>query len=91
MSLYARKLEHAVRGPPVRAWKTIVVAVQPGGALRDGADALAGYVNEVTVHTWDLARATGQAVAWDDEAVGVGIIVIAMFLPMVELIKTLSA
>lgn len=33
LSLYARKLEHAVRGPPVRAWKTTVVAVHPGGAL----------------------------------------------------------
>lgn len=46
-----------------------------------GADALAGYVNEVTVHTWDLARATGQDVAWDDEAVGVGLAALQAVLP----------
>lgn len=27
------------------------------------------YINEVVVHTWDLARATGQSPAWDDELV----------------------
>ncbi len=46
-----------------------------------GADALAGYVNEVTVHTWDLARATGQSVAWDDEAVAVGLAALLAVLP----------
>ena len=46
-----------------------------------GADALAGYVNEVTVHTWDLARATGQDVAWDDEAVAVGLAALQSVLP----------
>ena len=30
-----------------------------------GAKVLTGYLNEVTVHTWDLARATGQHPAWD--------------------------
>lgn len=33
-----------------------------------GAEVAAIYVNELTVHTWDLARATGQEVAWDDGA-----------------------
>jgi uncharacterized protein (TIGR03086 family) len=33
----------------------------PGGAMLDR------YLNELTVHTWDLATATGQAVAWDDD------------------------
>jgi len=28
---------------------------------------LLGYVSEVTVHTWDLARATGQAPGWDPQ------------------------
>ena len=46
-----------------------------------GADALAGYVNEVTIHTWDLATATGQAVAWDDEAVATGLAALEAVLP----------
>lgn len=42
-----------------------------------GADVLRGYLNELTVHTWDLATATGQRPAWDPEilaavAAGVG-------------------
>lgn len=45
------------------------------------AEALAGYVNEVTVHTWDMARATGQDVAWDDEAVAVGLAALQAVLP----------
>lgn len=31
-----------------------------------GADILLGYVNEVLVHTWDLAAATGQEPDWDE-------------------------
>ncbi len=34
-------------------------------ASESGAFALVNYVNEVTVHTWDLATATGQQPAWD--------------------------
>jgi uncharacterized protein (TIGR03086 family) len=36
-----------------------------------GADLLRMYTSEVNVHTWDLATATGQRPAWDDEVVGV--------------------
>ncbi len=36
-----------------------------------GIDVLGIYVNEVVVHTWDLAQATGQSPAWDDVAVAV--------------------
>jgi uncharacterized protein (TIGR03086 family) len=32
-----------------------------------GADALTSYVSELTVHTWDVAQATGQDPAWDDD------------------------
>lgn len=34
-----------------------------------GAQILLGYVSEITVHTWDLAAATGQQPAWDPEVV----------------------
>lgn len=35
----------------------------------DGAKLLASYVSELTVHTWDLAVATGQRPEWDDVVV----------------------
>jgi uncharacterized protein (TIGR03086 family) len=38
-------------------------------ATDTGARALMGYVNEVTVHTWDIATATQQHPAWDEPAV----------------------
>ena len=38
----------------------------PFGTL-PGRAALAIYVGEVSTHTWDLAVATGQSPAWDDE------------------------
>jgi uncharacterized protein (TIGR03086 family) len=34
-----------------------------------GADVLPSYVSELTVHTWDLAVATGQRPHWDDAVV----------------------
>lgn len=38
-------------------------------ATLTGAETVAVYVNEITVHTWDLATATGQEVEWDDDVV----------------------
>lgn len=38
-------------------------------ASMTGAQALGVYTNEVTVHTWDLARATGQTAEWDADVV----------------------
>jgi uncharacterized protein (TIGR03086 family) len=35
-------------------------------ATMPGAEVLRIYTNEVAVHTWDLARATGQRPVWDD-------------------------
>lgn len=34
-----------------------------------GAEVLASYFSELTVHTWDLATATGQRPDWDDTVV----------------------
>lgn len=35
-------------------------------ATMTGAEMLAMYVSEISTHTWDVARATGQNPAWDD-------------------------
>jgi uncharacterized protein (TIGR03086 family) len=35
-----------------------------------GAEILTSYFSELTVHTWDLATATGQQPDWDDTVVG---------------------
>jgi uncharacterized protein (TIGR03086 family) len=40
----------------------------PFGTL-PGAAALAMYTGEISTHTWDLAVATGQSPAWNDEIV----------------------
>jgi uncharacterized protein (TIGR03086 family) len=40
-----------------------------GWATMTGAAALTAYTSEVVVHTWDLARATGQHPVWDDRLV----------------------
>jgi uncharacterized protein (TIGR03086 family) len=52
----------------------------PFGTL-PGRAALATWVGEVTTHTWDLAVATGQAPAWDDAVVAVGLAAIRGKLP----------
>lgn len=51
-------------------------------ASMSGANALGTYINELTTHTWDLARATGQAVAWDDEVVAAAFAAIQRELPI---------
>ena len=54
------------------AWNDDAVLEQPmalpwiQGA---GAEILASYFSELTVHTWDLATATGQQPDWDDTVV----------------------
>lgn len=49
-----------------------------------GTDVLGVYLNEVLVHTWDLARATGQSPAWDDAVVAVADEAIRQQLPLAE-------
>ncbi len=46
-----------------------------------GGETLCGYLNEVAVHTWDLAVATGQWPAWDDQVLTVALAAIQQILP----------
>jgi uncharacterized protein (TIGR03086 family) len=46
-----------------------------------GSAQLGGYTNEVAVHTWDLATATGQRPVWDDQMVAVAFSAITQMLP----------
>ena len=46
-----------------------------------GDETLRIYTNEVAVHTWDLARATGQQPSWDDRVVQVAFDCIRVALP----------
>ena len=41
----------------------------------NGADVLASYFSELTVHTWDLATATGQRPDWDDTVISAALAV----------------
>jgi uncharacterized protein (TIGR03086 family) len=50
-------------------------------ATLPGAGLLAMYTSEVTVHTWDLARATGQEPSWDDAVVLASLHLMEQILP----------
>ena len=41
----------------------------PWGATMSGAELLTLYTNEVVVHSWDLASATGQTPEWDERVI----------------------
>ena len=54
------------------AWRDDVVLEQPMALpwiQGSGAEILTSYFSELTVHTWDLATATGQQPDWDDTVV----------------------
>ncbi len=78
-----RQAAHAVQ----EAWSDDAVlarTVQVPWTTMSGADAAAIYTNEVTVHTWDLATATGQRPAWDPEVLEVCLASIHRELPDAE-------
>ncbi|MGY1603349.1 TIGR03086 family metal-binding protein [Geodermatophilus sp. SYSU D00815] len=79
-------------GAAARAAADEVLAVWADAALLDrtlalpfgtfpGAAALATYTGEVTTHTWDLAVATRQAPAWDDDVVALALAAARRALP----------
>ena len=54
------------------AWSGEVVLEQPMALpwiQGNGAEILTSYFSELTVHTWDLATATGQQPDWDDAVI----------------------
>lgn len=54
------------------AWRDDAVLERPMAlpwVQGSGAEVLATYFSELTVHTWDLAVATGQQPQWDDTVV----------------------
>jgi uncharacterized protein (TIGR03086 family) len=53
----------------MQAWSDDAVLERPMALpwiQGSGADVLTSYVSELTVHTWDVATATGQQPRWDD-------------------------
>ncbi len=56
-----------------------------------GGETLGGYVNEVTVHTWDLAVATGQQPAWDEQVLAVAFGAIRRILPATDRAAAIAA
>jgi uncharacterized protein (TIGR03086 family) len=71
---------HAVEA----AWTdpaTLTRTVHLPWATLTGAETLAAYTTEVTLHTWDLAVATGQQPAWDPEVVEVAFASLRRSLP----------
>jgi uncharacterized protein (TIGR03086 family) len=79
-------------GAAARTAADVVLAVWADDALLDrelalpygthrGAVALATYTGELSTHTWDLAAATGQSPAWDDDALTVGLAASRRLLP----------
>ena len=55
----------------------------PFGTL-PGAAALASYTGELSTHTWDLAVATGQSPAWDEQVLTGALAAIRSKLPTAE-------
>ncbi len=49
-----------------------------------GAEVLGTYTNEVVVHTWDLARATGQSPVWGADVLAAAEAAIRRELPMAD-------
>jgi uncharacterized protein (TIGR03086 family) len=53
-------------------------------ATMTGAEMLAMYVSEITTHTWDLAKATGQSPKWNDAVCRLSLDTMYRDLPMAD-------
>lgn len=75
---------HQLAEQATAAWADPAALVRPTKlpwAAASGALALRTYVAEFTAHTWDLAQATGQHPAWDDEVLTMSLDVMREVLP----------
>lgn len=71
----------------VEAWRDdarLTDLIELPWATMAGDRTVRTYVNEVTVHTWDLATATDQQVEWDDDVVAAAQAAIERELPTAE-------
>ena len=67
-----RRVGEVRAGDAADAWSDDAVLERPMALPwieGSGAEVLASYFSELTVHTWDLATATGQQPDWDDTVV----------------------
>ena len=53
-------------------------------ATMTGAEVLGMYTSEITTHTWDVAKATGQHPDWDDDVCQLGLDSMHRDLPMAD-------
>jgi uncharacterized protein (TIGR03086 family) len=74
----ALEAENAWADPAVLARPTMLPWAAESGAL-----ALRSYIAEFCVHTWDLAKATGQQLAFDAEVVSISLDVMREILPAI--------
>lgn len=69
------------------AWRDdarLTATVELPWATMTGSEALEVYANEIIVHTWDLARATGQHASWDHDLIAAAARAIERELPMAD-------
>jgi uncharacterized protein (TIGR03086 family) len=85
LSLADTKTEWAVRiAEAQRVWSdgtALAKTITMPWATLPGNVALMAYVSELTVHTWDVATATGQRPTWDDAVVGASLELMHAMLP----------
>jgi uncharacterized protein (TIGR03086 family) len=77
----------AARDEGLGAWTSDSVLTRETAlpwTVTSGAETLAVYVNEVLVHTWDLAQATGGAPTWSGTTINIADLAIRAQLPMAD-------
>jgi uncharacterized protein (TIGR03086 family) len=78
---------HAAAADARAAWADPVILDRPTDVpwgTFSGSETLATYVDEVTVHTWDLSRAIGVGVTWDEGVLAIADAAIHAQLPLAD-------